>query len=203
MTEFFFCKTLNFERIALMYRYCCPPSIRIEHTDWLIILIETSVKINNRAREKRPLFISFWVIFISFLIFQMLKITCFPFKNFRRTVYTAIKSINEPPFPRTKTLSSIATTTPRQMQAWIIYYYGTNQQFTLSSNVQIPTILSPSDVLIKVSASSINPIDIRRRGTINKKSHLTSFIFSFSLRGLWSTINQHLSNIEKCSRTWK
>jgi len=92
-----------------------------------------------------------------------LKITHFPFKNFRRTVYTAIKSINEPPFPRTKTLPSIATKTPRQMQAWIIYYYGTNQQFTLSNNVQIPTILSPSDVLIKISASSINPIDIRRR----------------------------------------
>jgi NADPH:quinone reductase-like Zn-dependent oxidoreductase len=50
------------------------------------------------------------------------------------------------------------------MQAWVIYYYGDNQQFTLSDSVQMPVILSPKDVLIKISASSVNPVDIRRRG---------------------------------------
>ncbi|CAF3201264.1 unnamed protein product [Rotaria socialis] len=90
----------------------------------------------------------------------MLKIKSHPFSSLKRTVYHAIKSINEAP-----TLYSIpsAKLSAGRMQAWIIYYYGTNQQFTLSDSVPLPIIFSPKDVLIKVSASSINPIDIRRR----------------------------------------
>jgi hypothetical protein len=93
----------------------------------------------------------------------MIKIKSFPILFLKRSVYTAIKSISESPssysIPSTKTSSG-------RMQAWIIYYYGDNQQFTLSDSVQMPMILSPKDVLIKVLASSINPIDIRRRGKI-------------------------------------
>jgi len=64
------------------------------------------------------------------------------------------------------------------MQAWIIYYYGDNQQFTLSDSVQMPMILSPKDVIIKISASSINPVDIRRRGKlIIEKILLIKLIF--------------------------
>jgi NADPH:quinone reductase-like Zn-dependent oxidoreductase len=64
------------------------------------------------------------------------------------------------------------------MQAWIIYYYGDNQQFTLSDSVQMPIILSPKDVIIKISASSINPVDIRRRGKlISEKILLIKLIF--------------------------
>ncbi|CAF3518762.1 unnamed protein product [Rotaria sordida] len=90
----------------------------------------------------------------------MLKINFFPLLFVKRTIYHAIKSINESP-----TLYSIpsARISSGQMQAWIIYYYGDNQQFTLSDSVQVPIILSPKDVLIKVLSSSINPIDIRRR----------------------------------------
>jgi NADPH:quinone reductase-like Zn-dependent oxidoreductase len=54
------------------------------------------------------------------------------------------------------------------MQAWMIYYYGTNQQLTLSDSIQMPVILSPTDVLVKVLTSSVNPIDIRRRGNVNR-----------------------------------
>jgi len=63
------------------------------------------------------------------------------------------------------------------MQAWVIYYYGDNQQFTLSDSVQIPIILSPKDVVIKVLASSINPKDIRRRGKRTKNSFYYLFYF--------------------------
>ncbi|CAF0774617.1 unnamed protein product [Adineta steineri] len=88
-----------------------------------------------------------------------------PLVFLKRSVYTAIKSISEPiyssPIPSTTTTT---TTASGRMQAWIIYYYGNNQQFTISDSVQLPIILSPKDVLIKVSASSINQIDIRRRG---------------------------------------
>ncbi len=93
----------------------------------------------------------------------MLKLNPFPFLFLKRSVYTAIKSISEPPplhsIPSTKTSSG-------RMQAWIIYYYGDNQQFTFSDSVQMPILLSPKDVLIKVSASSVNHIDIRRRGRL-------------------------------------
>ena len=92
----------------------------------------------------------------------MLKSNRFSYLFIKRSVYTAIKSITEPPFP--STLPSITTTSPGRMQAWIIYYYGTNQQLTMSDTIQIPTLLSPNDVLIKVLASSVNQIDIRRRG---------------------------------------
>jgi hypothetical protein len=104
----------------------------------------------------------------------MIKINCFPHLFLKRSVYTAIKSISEPPL-----LYSIpSTTTPSgRMQAWVIYYYGDNQQFTLSDSVQIPIILSPKDVVIKVLASSINPIDIRRRGKQIKNSFYYLFYF--------------------------
>jgi len=93
----------------------------------------------------------------------MIKTKSFPFFFLKRSVYTAIKSINESP-----SLSSIPSTATisGRMQAWLIYYYGDNQQFTLSDSAQIPILFSPKDVLIKVLASSINPIDIRRRGKI-------------------------------------
>jgi hypothetical protein len=95
----------------------------------------------------------------------MIKITSSPLLFLKRSVYTAIKSISESP-----PLFSIPPTavSSGRMQAWIIYYYGDNQQFTLSDSVQMPIIMSPKDVLIKVLASSINQIDIRRRGKIIK-----------------------------------
>ena len=93
----------------------------------------------------------------------MFKIRSFPFQCLKRSVYTAIKSISEP--PSLNVASSLKTSSVR-MQAWVIYHHGDNQQFTFSDSVQMPILLSPKDVLIKVSASSINPVDIRRRGRV-------------------------------------
>lgn len=95
----------------------------------------------------------------------MIKVKSYPLLLIKRSVYHAIKSINEAP-----TLYSIpsARTSTGRMQGWLIYYYGGNQQLTLSDSINTPILLSPKDVMIKVSASSINPIDIRRRGKILK-----------------------------------
>ena len=90
----------------------------------------------------------------------MLKFNFLSCSFFKRNVYTAIKSINEP----SVLYSTSSATTSGRMQAWVIYYFGDNQQFTFSDSVQMPIIRSPKDVLIKVSARSVNPIDIRRRG---------------------------------------
>ena len=75
----------------------------------------------------------------------------------------AIKFINES--------STFDSLTSNRMQAWVIYYYGDNQQFTLSDCVQMPIIHSPTDVLVKIFASSLNPIDIRRRGKSRKQKY--------------------------------
>lgn len=64
------------------------------------------------------------------------------------------------------------------MRAWLIYHYGTNKQLTYSENIALPRILSPNELLIKVSASSVNPIDIRRRGSFSFYS-IEKFIFNF------------------------
>jgi NADPH:quinone reductase-like Zn-dependent oxidoreductase len=82
------------------------------------------------------------------------------------------------------------------MQAWLIYYYGDNQQFTFSDSVQMPIIFSPKDVLIKVSASSINPIDIRRRGKIIfQKNSLMEFCILEGYGGKLINTYQSMKNI--------
>lgn len=46
-----------------------------------------------------------------------------------------------------------------KMQAWQIHSYGGLEELKLS-NVRIPVINRPTDILVKVEASSVNPIDI-------------------------------------------
>lgn len=68
-----------------------------------------------------------------------------------------------------------------KMQAWQIHSYGGLEELKLLS-VRIPVIAKPTDVLVKVEASSINPIDIamtRGYGSavlnfMRKAKHLTN-----------------------------
>ncbi|KAG7199587.1 hypothetical protein KM043_014193 [Ampulex compressa] len=46
-----------------------------------------------------------------------------------------------------------------KMQAWQVHSYGGLEDLKLAS-VRIPAIIKPTDVLVKVEASSVNPIDI-------------------------------------------
>lgn len=55
-----------------------------------------------------------------------------------------------------------------KMKAWQIYQYGGNEQLTLTSTARIPKITSPSDILVKVLAASVNNIDVRMRGGYGK-----------------------------------
>jgi NADPH:quinone reductase-like Zn-dependent oxidoreductase len=48
----------------------------------------------------------------------------------------------------------------RKMQAWQIHGYGDLDELQLDDNIKIPPLKNPSDILVKVSASSVNPIDI-------------------------------------------
>ncbi|XP_030200521.1 reticulon-4-interacting protein 1 homolog, mitochondrial isoform X3 [Gadus morhua] len=50
------------------------------------------------------------------------------------------------------------------MSAWVIDQYGTNEVLRVSDEIMMPTINLASEVLIKVEAASLNPLDISMRG---------------------------------------
>ena len=47
---------------------------------------------------------------------------------------------------------------------WVIDRYGTNEVLRVSDEITMPTINLASEVLIKVEAVSLNPLDISMRG---------------------------------------
>lgn len=65
---------------------------------------------------------------------------------FRRNVYTS-----------PSTLQSC-------MSAWVIDQYGTNEVLRFTEDFTVPTVSSDSEVMIKVHAASLNPLDISMRG---------------------------------------
>lgn len=46
-----------------------------------------------------------------------------------------------------------------RMVAWQIDSYGTFENLTLNDQVQTPATVGPNEVLVRVKASSVNPID--------------------------------------------
>ncbi|KAL8595333.1 hypothetical protein ACOMHN_020086 [Nucella lapillus] len=59
---------------------------------------------------------------------------------------------------------------PAKMQAWQIHQYGDNKEVTLSDKARAATIKAPNELLIKVHAASVNPIDVRMRGGYGSKA---------------------------------
>lgn len=52
-----------------------------------------------------------------------------------------------------------------RMQAWQIHSYGSLDELKLS-DVKVPVLSRPSDILIKVDAASVNPIDVAMIGKV-------------------------------------
>ncbi|KAM3602223.1 uncharacterized protein V6R79_000045 [Siganus canaliculatus] len=55
------------------------------------------------------------------------------------------------------------------MSAWVIDQYGSNGVLKYTDEITAPTVSSPSEVLIKVYATSLNPLDISMRGGYGAK----------------------------------
>lgn len=49
------------------------------------------------------------------------------------------------------------------MPSWVIDRYGKNDVLRLTSNMIFPAIRLPNEVVIKVHAASLNPIDVNMR----------------------------------------
>uniref|UniRef100_A0ABI7VVB2 Enoyl reductase (ER) domain-containing protein n=1 Tax=Felis catus TaxID=9685 RepID=A0ABI7VVB2_FELCA len=62
-------------------------------------------------------------------------------------------------------VKKISTTSPRStvMPAWVIDKYGKNEVLRFTQNMMIPVIHYPNEVIIKVHAASVNPIDVNMR----------------------------------------
>lgn len=50
------------------------------------------------------------------------------------------------------------------MSAWIIDQYGSNGVLKYTEEITVPTIGSATEVMIKVHAVSLNPLDVAMRG---------------------------------------
>lgn len=55
------------------------------------------------------------------------------------------------------------------MSAWVIDQYGTNAVLRYSEEITAPTVSSPTDVMVRVYAASLNPLDISMRGGYGAK----------------------------------
>lgn len=53
---------------------------------------------------------------------------------------------------------------PSTMSAWQLHEYGSINQLKLSNSVPLPIISRPHDVLVRVQAASVNPVDVMMLG---------------------------------------
>lgn len=50
------------------------------------------------------------------------------------------------------------------MPAWVIDTYGSNEVLRLTKNASFPIIHYPNEVIVKVHAAGLNPLDVSMRG---------------------------------------
>nr|XP_046228508.1 reticulon-4-interacting protein 1 homolog, mitochondrial-like [Scatophagus argus] len=55
------------------------------------------------------------------------------------------------------------------MSAWVIDQYGTNGVLKFTEEIAAPTVSCPTEVMIKIHAASLNPLDISMRGGYGAK----------------------------------
>jgi len=53
---------------------------------------------------------------------------------------------------------------PSTMSAWQLHAYGDINQLKVSNSVPLPIVCRPHDVLVRVHAASVNPVDVMMVG---------------------------------------
>lgn len=85
-------------------------------------------------------------------------------RNIFNTILPLAKSFSTASSPLLDNVGRFEGEEKHKMAAWQIHSYGGLEELQLSKSVRIPTIMNPNDILIKVSAASVNPIDIAMMG---------------------------------------
>jgi len=62
------------------------------------------------------------------------------------------------------TACSLKLAQNNKMHAWQVHSFGGIDQLSLTDSVRIPVLTGPNDILVQVSTTSINPIDIAMMG---------------------------------------
>lgn len=75
-----------------------------------------------------------------------------------------IQKFKKSAFLRTSLKTFIQNHGMKTMQAWQAFEYGGPDKLQLNTIAQLPIIRSPLDVLVKVHAASVNPLDVRMLG---------------------------------------
>lgn len=60
------------------------------------------------------------------------------------------------------------------MPAWVIDKYGSNDVLRFTKNASFPIINYPNEVIVKVFAAGLNPIDVSMRGEWQAYVHVLS-----------------------------
>ncbi|XP_037699459.1 reticulon-4-interacting protein 1, mitochondrial isoform X2 [Choloepus didactylus] len=83
----------------------------------------------------------------------------------RRNVCTAVCFWRSKFVQKSSVVRKISTTSPRStvMPAWVIDKYGKNEVLRFTQNMMLPIIHYPNEVIVKVHAASVNPIDVNMR----------------------------------------
>lgn len=84
-----------------------------------------------------------------------------PFLGLSKAQYAQIKM---PLQCRQRRLFSASGVCSSTMPAWVIDKYGSNDVLRFTKNASFPVISYPNEVIVKVVAAGLNPIDVSMRG---------------------------------------
>lgn len=80
--------------------------------------------------------------------------------------FTAITTCNNMTVNTAATIDATTsnTTWSSKMIAWQVHSYGTIDDLVLTSNSRSPVMVGTKDILVRVKASSVNPLDVLMAG---------------------------------------
>lgn len=86
-----------------------------------------------------------------------------------------------------------------KMVAWQVHSYGTLDDLVLTSNARSPVVIGPKEVLVRVTASSVNPLDVLMTGKICPPFRFNGFNIVYfqrvTVRCCWVEFVKHNKNL--------
>lgn len=109
----------------------------------------------------------YYFLFALIYIFNLKKILYIHIAYkflFSFSVMNCIRKFKKSELLKTSFKTFIQNHGMKTMQAWQAFEYGGPDKLQLNTTAQSPIIRSPLDVLVKVHAASVNPLDVRMLG---------------------------------------